>query len=288
LIYWKIAPSAWRLVSQRLRQSARPNGYVFSDNLICINKDMPKIAYTTCHGAGEGRGAGIFQWEEVMRIGYAPAWIAAAISLAISSPVGADNSKGYLVSSGTSSDLDVYRTVYDYEGRPYDIVGIGIAGSNDHVYVWHSDGTVTSGTSHDLDGYRATYTYSLPPGKSPDDIVGMGIAGSNDHVYAWYADGTVSSGTSNDLDAYRAPYTYTLPGGRIPNNIRGIGIAGSNDYVYVWYDDLRVSAGTSSDLGAYKEPYQYAKPPGQTLGIAGMGIAGSNDHVYTWYKYIIP
>jgi len=89
------------------------------------------------------------------------------------------------------------------------IMALGIAGSNDHVYVWFSDGTVSSGTSGDLNQYRASYGYSLAPGKTPDDIVGMGIAGSNDHVYVWYRDGTVSSGTSDDLDQYRALYNYS-------------------------------------------------------------------------------
>ena len=94
------------------------------------------------------------------------------------------------VSSGTSSNLDQYRALYDYSlppGKsPADIVGMGIAGSNDHVYVWFDDGTVSSGTSSNLDQYRALYGYSLPPGKSTCDIAGMGIAGSNDRVYAWF------------------------------------------------------------------------------------------------------
>ena len=40
-----------------------------------------------------------------------------------------------------------------------EIVGIGIAKSDDHVYVWYRDGTVSAGTSKDLDYYRAPYTY---------------------------------------------------------------------------------------------------------------------------------
>ena len=70
---------------------------------------------------------------------------------------------------------------------------MGIAGSNDHIYVWYKDGTVSSGSSRDLDKYKAPYAYTLPKGKSPQDIVGMGIAGSNDHIYVWYK---VSSGSS--------------------------------------------------------------------------------------------
>lgn len=95
-----------------------------------------------------------------------------------------------VVSSGTSWDLDQYRALYRYSlppGKtPNDIVGMGIAGSNDHVYVWYRDGTVSSGSSRALAQYRKPYRYSLPPGKTPSHIVGIGIAGSNDRVYVWY------------------------------------------------------------------------------------------------------
>ena len=44
------------------------------------------------------------------------------------------------VSSGRSNDLDKYRALYNYTitaGKTAsDIVGMGIAGSNDHVYTW--------------------------------------------------------------------------------------------------------------------------------------------------------
>jgi hypothetical protein len=91
---------------------------------------------------------------------------------------------------------------------------MGIAGSDDHVFVWYRDGTVSSGSSSKLAQHRAPYAYTLPPGKTPGDIMGMGIAGSNDHVFAWYRDGTVSSGSSSDLDQHRAPYPYSLPSGK--------------------------------------------------------------------------
>jgi hypothetical protein len=153
-----------------------------------------------------------------------------------------DTTPIYTVSAGSSWDLDRYRSPYGAmfpEGKNIDdIVGMGVAGANDHVYVWYRDGTVSSGTSRDLNAYRQPYTYSLAPGKTPADIVGMGIAGSNDRVYVWYRDGTVSSGTSYDLDLYRRPYTYSLAPGKTPADIVGMGIAGSNDYVYVWYRSL--------------------------------------------------
>ena len=94
------------------------------------------------------------------------------------------------VSSGKSNDLASYRPLYSFSlprgKESSDIVGIGIAGSNDHVYVWYRDGTVSAGTSDDLDRFRNPYKYSLPRGKEPYDIVGIGIAGSDDHVYVWY------------------------------------------------------------------------------------------------------
>jgi len=197
------------------------------------------------------------------------------------------------VSSGTSWHLDKYRAPKPYSlpnKRPSDIVGIGIAGSNDRVYIWYKDGTVSSGTSQNLGAYRPPYRYELPEGKTPDDIVGIGIAGSNDRVYVWYRDGTVSSGTSQNLGAYRSPYRYELPEGKAPDDIVGIGIAGSNDRVYVWYRDGSVSSGTSRQLYAYRQPYRYSLPRRQSTegispdDIVGVGIAGSNDHVYAWYR----
>jgi len=198
-------------------------------------------------------------------------------------------SMGGIVSSGTSWNLSEYRQPYAYSlppGKsPNDIVGMAIAGSNDHVYVWYRDGTVSSGTSSNLEQYRKLYAYSLPPGKSPDDIVGMGSAGSNDHVYAWYRDGTVSSGTSSNLEQYRKLYPYSLPPGKSPDDIVGIAIAGSNDYVYAWYRDGTISSGTSSNLEQYRQPYAYSLPSGKSPDdIVGMGSAGSNDHVYVWYR----
>jgi len=198
-----------------------------------------------------------------------------------------DRPGGYYVSSGTSGDLDAYRKPYIYKTKKK-IVGMGITGSNDHVYAWYSDGTVSSGTSSDLEAYHSPNNYTLPSGKTPEDIVGMGIAGSNDHVYAWYKDGTVSSGTSRNLSQYKKPYKYSLPPGKTYDDIVGMGIAGSNDHVYVWYKDGTVSSGTSWNLSQYKKPYRYSLPPEKTpVDIVGMGIAGTNDHVYAWYELIL-
>lgn len=170
--------------------------------------------------------------------------------------------------------------------NPERIVGIGIACSNDRVYVWYEDGTLSVGTSANLGAYQPYLpghtTYTLPPGKTPLDIVGISIA-SDDHVYAWYRDGTASSGTSSDLDKYRLPYSYSLAPGKSPGDVAGIGIACSNDHVYAWYKDGTVSSGKSSDLDQYRTPYTYTLPPGKGAAhLVGIDIAG-NDHVYAWY-----
>jgi len=211
---------------------------------------------------------------------------------AASRPPVANPVEGNAASAGDSADLDAYRYLFDYAPAAgmasADIVGMAIAGSNDHVYAWYRNGMVSSGTSSDLDQYRAPYAYSLPPGKTPADIVGMGIAGSNDRVYAWYRDGTVSAGSTADLDGQVAPYPYSLPPGKAPADIVEMGIAGSNDHVYAWYDDGTVSSGTSSDLDQYRAPYRYTLPLSKTpQDIVGIGIAGSNDRIYTWYRSFI-
>jgi len=55
------------------------------------------------------------------------------------------------------------------------IAAIAIA-SNDHVYVWHTDGMVTSGTSGRFEEYTHARPYSLPPGKTIKTIVAISIA----------------------------------------------------------------------------------------------------------------
>jgi CubicO group peptidase (beta-lactamase class C family) len=93
----------------------------------------------------------------------------------------------------------------EHEPEEVNIVGIAIAKSDDHVYVWYDNGMVSSGTSRDFDRYRSPRPYKLPHGKKPGHIVSIDIA-KNDHVYVWYVDGTVSSGTSTDLDQHRPLY----------------------------------------------------------------------------------
>lgn len=192
------------------------------------------------------------------------------------------------VSAGMSRDLDAYRAPYDSSApQGYslcDIVGIGIAGSNDHVYVWYRNGMVSSGSTSDLARYRSPQPYSMPQGRSPADIVAMAVAGSNDWVYTWYRDGSMSAGSSTDLASHRPPRPYSLPPGKTPQSVVGIGIAGSNDRVFVWYDNGTVSSGTSTDLDDATPPQAVNNAQGFTTPqIIDIAIAGSNDHVYTWY-----
>ncbi len=181
-----------------------------------------------------------------------------------------------------SASKEVNRPLPNHLG---DIVGIGIAGSNDRVYVWYADGTVSSGTSLDFEAYTKKKPFQLPEGKNAWDIIAMAIAGSNDRVYTWYADGTVSVGWSGDLGYYEDPASFELPDGKKTGDIVGMAIAGSNDRVYTWYADGTVSVGLPDDLDYYKEPYPYDVPPNKKIGhIIDMGITGSNDRVYTWYR----
>jgi hypothetical protein len=193
-----------------------------------------------------------------------------------------------VVTSGMSRDLDRYRPPGSVAAPPgytvCDIMGIGIAGSNDHVYAWYRDGTVSSGSTRELERYRENRPYALPPGLTPEDIIAVAITGSNDWVYAWYRNGTMSAGTSVDLGSRIAPRPFALPPGKDPLSVVGIGIAGSNDRVFVWYDDGTVSSGTSQQFAAYTPPQPYTGAPGRTPDrIIDLAIAGSNDHVYTWY-----
>ena len=187
---------------------------------------------------------------------------------------------------GASWDLDKYKTPYTTKFPPgksfSDVVGVAIAKSNSHVYVWYKDRTASSGTSRDLDRYRKLYPYSLPPGRTPTDIRGMGIQ-SNDVVVAWYRDGTVSKGTSADLDRYRAPYAYSLPSGYHPNNIVGMAIASST--VITWFSNGKAIKGASWDLDKYKRPYKYSviSDPCNSTSVRGMGVS-PKSRVYTLIK----
>ncbi len=93
------------------------------------------------------------------------------------------------------------------------IVGIDIAKSNNHVYVWYEDGSVSEGTSTDF-GYHSPsckeFTYAKVAGGSPLEIRGVGIASDN-KVFAWFGNGKASRGMSTVLNKYDEPYTYDIP-----------------------------------------------------------------------------
>lgn len=167
---------------------------------------------------------------------------------------------------------------------PQDIVGMGIAGSNDFVYAWHDDGYVSYGTSIDHDDRQTRQTYTLAPGKTPSNVVAMAIAKSDDTCYAWYTNGTVSYGTSRDLDAYHAPYSYTLPSGYTVSDIVAMAID-VDDRVVTFYDNSKYSIGTTSDLDHYAAPVSYSVAPGlDPLDIVDIDVAGSTGRFYVWYE----
>ena len=136
-------------------------------------------------------------------------------------------------SVGTSLDLDKHvavesgvtlaRNADNTEKSIFQIVGIAIAKSNNHVYAWYDDGTYSSGDPLDFQTHFSGRTYSV--NGSRHSIRAMGIA-ANDRVYTWsfaYAtrlsSGKAQSGTSSNLRAYRAPYTYTYPSVGAANNV---------------------------------------------------------------------
>ena len=180
---------------------------------------------------------------------------------------------------------------------PTDVVGIGIAGSNDHVYYFYSGGKVSVGTTSSPQKYKRTFNMNYPPRKQ---VITVGIAGTaqgkkcqsdgckkrlSDWVYYWYKDGTVSIGTTNNALAYGHMYranrrNYSsahLPSGK---TLIAAGIAGTNDHVYYWWSDGTVSSGTTSNPLRYRNYYRSNQPRNKTL--IGVGIGG-NDHVYYFY-----
>ena len=74
------------------------------------------------------------------------------------------------VISGTSDDLDEYRSAYatSLPGNRSmaNVLAVAIA-SDDRVYTWYSDGTVTVGTTDNLSAHHGPRTVTFPPGKSP-------------------------------------------------------------------------------------------------------------------------
>jgi CubicO group peptidase (beta-lactamase class C family) len=126
-------------------------------------------------------------------------------------------------SVGTSTDLGHYSPlVLDGDGKPetkvkfpsglnmYNVVGIAIAKSDDHVVVWYDNGTVSSGTSLDFTKYYTGRTYQAPTSGMRYDIIDAGIA-SDDKAYFWYGNGKTSTGWSRDLDKHRALADFKWP-----------------------------------------------------------------------------
>ncbi len=99
------------------------------------------------------------------------------------------------------------------------ILGIGIAKSNDHVYAWYDDGTVSSGYSRDFGFYFGSKNFSGYSGPPVPSTTGTGMArnhirsldiASNDHVYTWFSNDRVIEGMSDRLDRYRGAAEYKI------------------------------------------------------------------------------
>ncbi len=183
-------------------------------------------------------------------------------------------------SIGTIDDRDKYAALAPYKlpinRHPYDIVGIGIAGSEDHVYTWYLDGTVSEGTSGDLDAYSAPQPYKLPAGKAPRDIRAIDIAGSDDHVYVWYASGEVSSGWSTDLAAYFEPEAFQAKvlEYKHPAEVAEVVIRKSDDHVLTFWAGNGIGTGWNGIewlIDGYVDSYL------SQTGIPGVTVAVSRN-----------
>lgn len=199
---------------------------------------------------------------------------------------------------GTASKLDQYSAPTDTAvdlppGKTSaDIVGIAIAKSNDHVYVWYQDGTYSQGTSMDFDYYEGLKPYTVGPtlNGSSYDLRGLGIA-SNDHVYAWFGNGLASSGMSHDLDRYIPAYAYSLA----PN-------IGGDDW-RAWYAGITIQNlldhragftrsgdvdgaarlfGVGEDQLTYKQVHQHFLRTRPLLGAPGAAARYSNHGFGLW------
>jgi CubicO group peptidase (beta-lactamase class C family) len=89
------------------------------------------------------------------------------------------------------------------------VVGIGIAKSNDRVYVLYEDSTVSSGTLKDFT-VHGSKDFDPGPGRKAWQIRDIEIS-KEGRFYAWFIDDKASSGNSQKLDAHHAPYAYSFP-----------------------------------------------------------------------------
>ncbi len=62
------------------------------------------------------------------------------------------------MSAGTTNKPRTYRDYYSANlPKNKRLIAVGIAGSNDHVYYWWSNGTVSAGTTSNPTAYRSYY-----------------------------------------------------------------------------------------------------------------------------------
>ncbi len=132
-------------------------------------------------------------------------------------------------SVGRSDDLDARRPIdLNDEGkvrkvklpgkqRMLNVVGIGIAKSNNHIYAWYDDGTLSSGTALDFTHHNVNESYSVKGGNRYQTRA-IGIA-ANDKVFAWLSNGIKLSGKRRELGKWSSSEQYSIPainpGGRL-------------------------------------------------------------------------
>jgi len=208
---------------------------------------------------------------------------------------GGDNCKLHRA-IGTPTDLDKHsgisaQAVQIPKGLRDKIVGIGIAKSNDRVYVWYEDGTYSAGSSMDFTSHFAPKAFSTGQGAGGTsyDIRGVDIA-KNDHVYAWFGNGKASSGMSHDLDKYIAPYAYSVPAGQSPNWsawYQGITLQNLLDHK-AGFDGSGDTAGAMKMFGVTENALTYAQVhkhflrTGRLLSAPGDKYAYSNHGFGLW------
>jgi hypothetical protein len=166
------------------------------------------------------------------------------------------------------------------------LIGVGIAGSDDHVYYWYSDGKASAGVTGQPTHYRSYY-----PVQSTEwgQLLAVDIAGNDRAWYWWQLQDDiiiVTSGTTDrpalhktDWNFFEMPYHALI----------AAGIAKSDDHVYYYWKHkttgaVSVSSGTSIYPTAYRPlaPLQAATTM-MTHDLLDVSIAG-DDRVYYWWR----
>jgi hypothetical protein len=164
--------------------------------------------------------------------------------------------------------------------------GVGIAGSDDRVYYWYSDGKVSSGDTGHPTRYRSLRDVEPTQwGK----LLAVDIS-RDDRVYYWWElqDDIyiVTSGSSERPATRHTDWNFFEKPGY---TLIAAGIAKSNDHVYYYWKSKTTGAVVvTSGTSIYPTAYRQAAPleAATTLmsyDLLEVSIAG-DDHVYYWWK----